>query len=195
MGRGDRLGRSALVGRQRNLHGSSVTERLLNRDKPLIAAVNGVAAGMACAYVLAADFAIASSEARFVFGFIKVGFVPDCGSTFLLPRRVGLAQAQRIAMSGQPVGADEALRIGLVQEVVSDEGFRARVAEVARTLADRPPHALRLTRRLLDNAARADFRNAVEAEASAQGILGETEDHKEAVRAFAEKRPPHFTGK
>lgn len=195
MGRGDRLGRSALVGRARNLHGSAIVERLLARDTPMIAAVNGVAAGMACAYVLAADFAIAASSARLVFGFTKLGFVPDCGNTFLLPRRVGLANAQRIALTAEPVGADAGLRLGLFTEVVADDRFADRVREVATTIAARPPHAIRLTRTLLARNAEADFRQAVEAEALAQGILGETEDHKEAVRAFAEKRAPKFTGR
>lgn len=195
MGRGDRLGRSALVGRERNLHGSSVVERMLRRDKPLIAAVNGVAAGMACAYVLAADFALAARSARMVFGFTKLGFIPDCGTTFLLPRRVGLAGAQRIALTAEPVAADEALRLGLFSEVVADEELAARTRTVAATIASRPPHAIRLTRVLLERNSEADFRQAVEAEALAQGILGETEDHKEAVRAFAEKRAPTFTGR
>lgn len=195
MGQGDRLGRSALVGRERNLHGSSVTERLLRRSKPMIAAVNGVAAGMACAYVLAADFAVADRQARFAPGFIKVGFVPDSGTTYLLTRRVGLAQAQRIALLGEPLDAEECLRLGIFQELAATENFGARVMEVAHTIAQRPPHAVRLTRTLLNNAAASDFRSAAEAEALAQGILGETEDHKEAVRAFAEKRRPVFTGK
>jgi 2-(1,2-epoxy-1,2-dihydrophenyl)acetyl-CoA isomerase len=195
MGRSDRLGRSALVGRQRNLHGSSITERLLHREKPMIAAVNGVAAGMACAYVLACDFAIAADSARFIFSFIKVGFVPDSGTTYLLTHRVGVPNAQRLALTGEPLPAADALRLGLVTEVVPDEGFRDRVRAVAASIAAHSPHAVRLTRGLLDRAARGDFRQAAEAEALAQGILGETEDHKEAVRAFAEKRTPVFTGK
>ena len=102
MGRPDRLGRSALVGRQRTLHGAAVVERLLRREKPMLAAVNGVAAGMACSFVLACDFAVAADSARFVFSFVKVGFIPDCGCTFLLPRRVGLANAQRLCLTAEP---------------------------------------------------------------------------------------------
>jgi len=195
MGRGDRLGRSALVGRERNLHGSSIVERLLAREKPMLAAVNGVAAGMACAYVLAADFAVGAASARLVFGFTKLGFIPDCGSTFLLPRRVGLANAQRIALTAEPVSAAECLRLGLFTEVVADEHLAERSRAVALSIASRAPHAVRLTRMLLNRNAEGDFRHAVEAEALAQGILGETEDHKEAVRAFAEKRTPSFTGR
>lgn len=195
MGRSDRLGRSALVGRERNLHGSAVVERLLRRDKPMIAAVNGVAAGMACAYVLAADFAIASASARMVFGFTKLGFVPDCGNTYLLPRRVGLANAQRMALTAEPVGAEEGLRLGLFTEVAADAEFATRTRALAAAIASRPPHAVRLARTLLSNSAEASFRQAVEAEALAQGILGEMEDHKEAVRAFVDKRAPQFTGR
>jgi 2-(1,2-epoxy-1,2-dihydrophenyl)acetyl-CoA isomerase len=195
MGRADRLGRSAVVGRQRNLHGSAVVERLLRRQKPMIAALNGVAAGMACAYVLACDFVIAHASARFVFGFIRLGFVPDSGTTYLLTRHVGVAAAQRIILTGEAVDAAEALRIGLVSEVVGVESYAERVDELAAAIAAQPPHAVVLARGLLARAVDADFRQAVEAEALAQGILGETEDHKEAVRAFVEKRKPVFTGK
>jgi 2-(1,2-epoxy-1,2-dihydrophenyl)acetyl-CoA isomerase len=177
------------------LHGAAVVKRLLERQKPMIAAVNGVAAGMSCSFVLAADFALAAESARFAFTFVKMGFVPDCGATYLLPRRVGLANAQRICLTAEPVPAAEALRLGLVAEVVPDERFRDRVAEVARAIADAPPHAVRLARGLLERGADAAFQPTVEAEALAQGILGETEDHKEAVRAFVEKRKPVFTGK
>lgn len=195
MGRADRLGRSALVGRQRNLHGSGVVERLLRREKPMVAALNGVAAGMACAYVLACDFVVAHTAARFVFGFVRLGFVPDSGSTYLLTRRVGVAMAQKIILTGEPLDAREALRIGLVSEVVPDGQFRERVATIAAAIAAQPPQAVMLARGLLTRASEGDFRQAAEAEALAQGILGETEDHKEAVRAFIEKRTPTFTGK
>jgi len=195
MSRPDRLGRTAVVGRERTLHGARVTQRLLAREKPMLAAVNGVAAGMACSFVLACDFAIAADTARFVFGFVKIGFVPDCGSTYLLPRRVGLANAQRIALTAEPVSAAEALRLGLVTEVVPAEQLQARTREVASMIGVQAPHAVRLARGLLDRGAASDFRQAIEAEALAQGVLGETADHQEAVRAFVEKRKPVFTGR
>jgi 2-(1,2-epoxy-1,2-dihydrophenyl)acetyl-CoA isomerase len=195
VGRADRLGRSALVGRERTLTGGRRVERLLRREKPMIAAVNGVAAGMACAYALAADFAVAASSARFVFSFVRVGFVPDSGTTWLLARRVGVAAAQRMCLTGEPVAAAEALRLGLVSEIVADDRLAARVEELAAMISAQPVHAARLARGLIDRAAEGDFRQAIEAEAIANGVLGETEDHKEAVRAFAEKRQPRFTGK
>lgn len=190
-----RLGRSALVGRQRTLHGGAVVERLLRREKPMLAAVNGVVAGMACSFVLAADFAIAADTARFAFSFVKVGFIPDSGCTWLLPRRVGLANAQRLCLTAEPADAATALRLGLVSEVVPAADLAARARAVAAGIAALSPHAIRQTRGLLERAAAGDFRHAVEAEALAQGILGETADHQEAVRAFVEKRPPRFTGK
>jgi 2-(1,2-epoxy-1,2-dihydrophenyl)acetyl-CoA isomerase len=195
MGRADRLGRSALVGRQRTLHGAAVVERLLRREKPMLAAVNGVAAGMACSFVLACDFALAAESARFAFSFVKLGFIPDSGCTWLLPRRVGLANAQRICLTAEPLGAADALRLGLVSEVVPGEQLMPRTRAIAAAIAAQAPHAVRLTRGLLERAATAGFREATEAEALAQGILGETADHQEAVRAFIEKRPPVFVGK
>lgn len=195
MGRADRLGRSALVGRQRTLHGAAVVERLLRREKPMLAAVNGVAAGMACSFVLACDFALAAESARFVFSFVKVGFIPDSGCTWLLPRRVGLASAQRICLTAEPLDAADARRLGLVSEVVPNDQLLPRARAVAAAIAAQAPHAVRLTRGLLDRAAASSFREATETEALAQGILGETADHLEAVRAFIEKRPPLFTGK
>lgn len=190
-----RLGRSALIGRQRTLHGGEVVERLLRREKPMLAAVNGVVAGMACSFVLAADFAIAADAARFVFSFAKLGFIPDSGCTYLLPRRVGLANAQRLCLTAEAVGAADALRLGLVTEIVPAAELATRARAVAAAIAALSPHAVRQTRGLLERAAASDFRHAVEAEALAQGILGETADHQEAVRAFVEKRPPVFTGR
>jgi len=195
MGRPDRLGRSALVGRTRALHGAQVVERLLRREKPMLAAVNGVAAGMACSFVLACDFAVASDSARFAFSFAKVGFIPDSGCTYLLPRRIGLANAQRVCLTAEPVAAAEALRIGLVTEVVPGDQLAARARAVAAQIAALSPHAVRLARSLLERGASSDFHQATEAEALAQGVLGETADHQEAVRAFMEKRPPVFTGR
>ncbi len=189
-----RLGRSALVGRQRALHGAAVVERLLRREKPMLAAVNGVVAGMACSFVLACDFALAADTARFAFSFARVGFIPDSGCTWLLPRRVGLAAAQRLCLTAAPVDAAEALRLGLVSEVVPATELAAHAHAVAASIAGWAPHAVRQTRGLLERGAASDWGSATQAEGLAQGILGETADHQEAVRAFVEKRPPVFTG-
>src|SRR5262245_52892660 len=131
MGQPGRLGRSALVGRQRTLHGAAVVEQLMRREKPMLAAVNGVVAGMACSFVLACDFALGSDTARFVFSFVKVGFIPDSGCSYLLPRRIGLANAQRVCLTAEPVGAADAHRLGLLTEVVP----AAELAQRARAVA------------------------------------------------------------
>ena len=129
------------------------------------------------------------TSARFVFSFVKVGFIPDSGCTYLLPRRVGLANAQRLCLTGEPVAAAEALRLGLVSEVVpAAESRRARRAPSPRRSPATRRTRCGMTRGLLERGAASDFRQAIEAEALAQGILGETADHQEAVRAFVEKR-------
>lgn len=194
MGRGDRLGRSALVGRERGRHGIERTQQLLDFPKPTIAAVHGPVAGMACAWALACDLVVAGSDARFHFSFVRVGFVTDCGTSWLLVRRVGIGQAKRAVLTGDPVEAEEALRIGLCDELTPAGGDVERATALARKIAAQPPLAVQNARRILEYAARASFADAADLESWTQGALGETEDHKEAVRAFVEKRPPKFTG-
>ena len=194
MGRGDRLGRSALVGRDRGRHGTERTRQVLEFPKPTIAAVHGAVAGMACAWALGCDILVASTTAKFHFSFVRVGFVTDCGTSWLLVRRVGIGQAKRLVLTGDPVGAEEALRIGLCEILTAPGEDLQEAVALARRIAERPPLAVQNARRILEHAARASFDDAAELEAWTQGALGETEDHKEAVRAFAEKRTPKFTG-
>lgn len=192
MGRADRLGRTAIVGHQRGKHGIERTQQILDFPKPTIAAVHGPAAGMACAWALACDIVVADPSARFHFSFVRVGFVTDCGTSWLLVRRVGMGQAKRAVLTGDPVLADEALRIGLVDELAPAGEDVERAKALARKIAAQPPLAVANARRILEYAARSSFADAAEMEAWTQGALGETEDHKEAVRAFAEKRPPRW---
>lgn len=194
MGRGDRLGRTAIVGRERGKHGIERTQQLLDFPKPTIAAVHGPVAGMACAWALACDIVVASTDARFHFSFVKVGFVTDCGSSWLLVRRVGVGMAKRIVLTADPVSGEEARRIGLCDELTEPGKDVEHATALARKIAAQPPLAVENARRILEYAARVGFADAAEMEAWTQGALGETEDHKEAVRAFAEKRPPRFTG-
>lgn len=194
MGRTDRLGRTALVGRERGKHGIERTQQLLDFPKPTVAAVHGAVAGMACAWALACDVVVADASARFHFSFVRVGFVTDCGTSWLLVRRVGIGQAKRAVLTGDPVPAEEAHRIGLCDELVPAGEDVARATELARKIAAQPPLAVAHARRILEYATRASFADAAEMESWTQGALGETDDHKEAVRAFVEKRPPRFTG-
>jgi 2-(1,2-epoxy-1,2-dihydrophenyl)acetyl-CoA isomerase len=194
MGRGDRLGRSALEGWSRGRHGIAGTRALLDFPKPTVAALHGPVAGMACAWALACDIVVAGADARFHLSFVRVGFVTDCGTSWLLLRRIGMGQAKRIVLTGDPVEAAEAARIGLCDELVEKGKDLERARALAGRIAAQPPLAVRQARRVLEHAARSSFEDAADLESWVQGALGETADHREAVTAFAEKRPPRFRG-
>jgi 2-(1,2-epoxy-1,2-dihydrophenyl)acetyl-CoA isomerase len=164
-------------------------------EKPVIAAVNGVAAGAGLSLALACDLRIASDKASFIEVFINVGLVPDSGSTWTLPRLVGLGKALEMCFTGDKVGAEEALRIGLVNRVVPGDKLMEETAALAKKLAGLPTRAIGLTKRLVNRAWETDLAAALEAEAYAQQTAGESADHKEGVMAFLEKRPPRFMGK
>lgn len=168
---------------------------IVETPKPVIAAVNGVAAGAGVSLALAADIRLASENARFIQAFVKIGLVPDSGSTWLLPRAVGVAKALELSMIGDPVDAQEALRIGLVSRVIPAGSFEAEVAEYAARLAAMPTAALAETKALIREAPGLSLRAALDDEGSAQTRMGHTEDHLEGVMAFAEKREPKFTGR
>ncbi len=163
-------------------------------DKPVIAAVNGVAAGAGCSLALACDIRIASEHAKFIEVFINVGLVPDSASTWTLPRLVGLGRAMELCMTGRPVKADEALAIGLVNQVVPASELDAATAAMAGRLASLPGKALSLTKRLLNDSFERSLTEQLEAEAFAQETAGRTRDHFEGVTAFLQKRTPEFTG-
>jgi len=194
LARPDRLGRSAVEGHARGRHGSEAVRRLLDFPKPTIAAVHGPAAGMACAWALGCDVIVAAADSRFLFSFLRVGFVTDCGTSWLLVRRVGIGQAKRLVLTTDAVGGEEAQRIGLCEEVTAVGEDVDRAIAIARRIAEHPPLAARHARAILEFARRATFDDSAELEAWAQGALGESADHQEAVRAFVEKRAPRFTG-
>lgn len=162
--------------------------------QPVIAAVNGVAAGAGAALALACDLRVASSDARFVLAFGRIGLVPDSGATWFLPRLVGAAHAADIALVGDAVDAETALRIGLVSRVIPTDRWEEEVAALAARLAAGSRPALAATKRLLDGAWAGDLESAMAAEAEAQGRLGAGPDHAEGLTAFREKRPPRFRG-
>lgn len=164
-------------------------------EKPTVAAVNGVAAGMGASLALACDFRIASEHAKFFQAFIKIGVIPDSGATFFLPRLVGMAKAKELAMLGPIVNADEALRIGLVTEVVAADAFEARVKEFSAMLAAGPTRAYALTKQALHLGAEAELEDTLALEADLQQQIAQTDDHMEGVKAFLEKRAAKFQGK
>lgn len=172
-----------------------ITQKLRSMEKPTIAAVNGVAAGAGCSLALACDIRIASQEASFIEVFINVGLIPDSGSTWMLPRIVGLGRAFEMCMTGGKVTADDAERIGLVNKVIAPDQLMVEAQAMAKKLASLPARGLALTKRLLNQSFASDLEAQLEAEAFAQETAGMTADHFEGVSAFIEKRKPSFTGK
>lgn len=162
--------------------------------KPVVAAVNGVAAGAGCSLALACDLRLAAESASFVLAFGRVGLVPDSGATWFLPRIVGQARAAELALVGDPVSAEDAARIGLVNRVVPDESLLDEARALAARLAEGSPLAMALTKRALRYSADAGLEAALEHEAALQGIAGRSKDHEEGVAAFRAKRAARFTG-
>ena len=163
--------------------------------KPIIAAVNGAAAGAGMNLALACDMRVASTTAKFGETFVKRGLHVDWGGTYFLPRLVGMAKACELIFTGELIDADEALRLGLVSAVVPPERLLPAAYEVAAKIAAGPPIAIRLAKRALYHGLDVDLRAALEFETFAQNICSETEDAREGVRAFVEKRAPKFEGR
>jgi 2-(1,2-epoxy-1,2-dihydrophenyl)acetyl-CoA isomerase len=160
---------------------------------PVIAAVNGVAAGAGANFALGCDIVLAAPSASFIQAFAKIGLVPDCGGTWLLPRLVGRARALGLALLGDKLGAREAERIGLIWRCVDDDAaLPGEAAALAERLAQMPVKALAQTRAALDAAAGLDFGQALAAEARLQRTLGMADDYREGVAAFMARRPAVF---
>jgi 2-(1,2-epoxy-1,2-dihydrophenyl)acetyl-CoA isomerase len=167
--------------------------RIRSMPVPVLAAVNGVAAGAGANLALACDLVLATRSASFIQAFSKIGLVPDAGGTWLLPRLVGRARALGLAMTGDKLPAEEAARIGLIWQCVDDAAFAGAVQALAAQLAGMPSRALAETRRLVDAAAPAELADALSWEAQAQGALGRAHDFNEGVAAFFAKRPAVFS--
>jgi 2-(1,2-epoxy-1,2-dihydrophenyl)acetyl-CoA isomerase len=171
-----------------------IIRALRSMGQPVIAAVNGVAAGAGASLAFACDLRIAADDARFILAFGRIGLVPDSGATWFLPRLVGAARAAEMTLVGDPVDAEEALRIGLVSRVVPADQLLVEARELADRIAAGAPLAMALTKGALERAATIDLETALEGEAKLQGIAGASADHAEGLAAFREKRTPRFTG-
>lgn len=174
--------------------GRRIPVKVASMDKPIIAAVNGAAAGWGCDLAVACDFRIASDQARFSEAFVKRGLLPDGGATWTLPRLIGKDQALRLILTGDLIDAREAQRIGLVTEVVPAAELMERTREFAGQIARNAPLAVQLAKRAVAEGADFSFPQAMDQIATFLGILRNTQDHREGVRAFIEKRDPKFVG-
>jgi 2-(1,2-epoxy-1,2-dihydrophenyl)acetyl-CoA isomerase len=168
---------------------------LYHFEKPVIAAVNGVAAGAGMSLALACDFRLVSEKASFVEAFIHVGLIPDAGNLYYLPRLIGHAKALELAVLGEKISAQKAVELGLATAVVPEAEWEEEVQRFAERLAAMPTKAIGLIKRLLRESWHCTFEDYLEKEAYGQRIAGLTEDHKEGIRAFFEKRKAVFQGK
>jgi 2-(1,2-epoxy-1,2-dihydrophenyl)acetyl-CoA isomerase len=168
---------------------------LYHCPKPTIAAINGPAVGIGLTLTLLQDIRVMAEEASLGAIFARMGLMPELGSTFMLPRLIGLAKALELTYTARVVKAREALDIGLVNQVVPGEGLLAAVRDLAGQIAALPPLALAVSKRALQQGAENDFDAAVQTETFGLDYLFKTQDHKEAVAAFLEKRPAQFQGK
>ncbi len=166
--------------------------RIASMPMPVIASVNGVAAGAGANFALGCDLVIAARSASFIQAFSKIGLIPDCGGTWLLPRLVGRARAIGLAMTGDKLGAEQAERMGLIWACVDDAALADQTMALAQRLAAMPVKALAATRRVIDEAMGVDYSAALSIEARVQNDMGAQADFREGVAAFLEKRAAKF---
>lgn len=176
-------------------HFHPVLRGIRSLKMPVIAAVNGVAAGAGMSLALACDLRIAADTARFATAFTKIGLAPDAGMAYTLPRLVGEGRAKWLLLQADPVDAASAQSMGLVEKVVPAAGLLAEAAAIAQKLAAGPTRAFVLTRNLIDAGSTGTFDHLLDLEADVQQAAGGTDDHKAAVAAFIEKRQPDFKGR
>lgn len=175
-------------------HYNPMIQMLATLPVPVIAAVNGPAAGVGCSIALAADFVIAGKSGYFLQAFVNIGLVPDGGSSWMLPRLIGTAQATRMMMLGEKIGAEEAERIGLIYKCVEDDTLMDEASALAARLAGGPTVALGLMKQTLRSGLASDFNTVLQAEADTQRTAGNTGDAAEGAMAFLQKRKAAFKG-
>lgn len=169
--------------------------RMREINKPIICAVNGVAAGAGANLAIAGDIVLAKQSAVFVQAFINIGLIPDCGGTFMLPRLVGMQRALALCITGDKVIADAAVQMGMIYKSIPDENFEQEAIAMAEKLAQMPTEGIALTKQLLNQSFEQSLTQQLDLEMRLQVAAGNTHDFKEGVAAFLEKRKPNFIGK
>lgn len=176
-------------------HYNPIIERIRTIEKPVIAAVNGVAAGAGANIALACDVVVAKESASFIQAFSKIGLIPDSGGTFFLPRLIGFQKASALMMLGDKVSAQEAERLGMIYKYFADDVFDAESRQIAVNLAKMPTKALGLTKLALNDSLKHSLTQQLAIEEEYQDLCGKTNDFDEGIAAFLEKRLPEFSGK
>jgi len=185
---------SPIESRRHLLDGLEVIKALYHLERPTVALVNGPAVGGGLSLALACDFVLAAEDAALSFPFVRLGIVPDMGALYLVPRLVGMRRALELFLSGRTFTGKEAAEMGLITRALPREGLDAEGMRLARQLAEGATRALGATKTLLHHAMELDLERLLELEAHAQSLLWHTADHREAIAAFKEKRPPRFIG-
>ena len=175
-------------------HYNPIIRRIRKLEKPVVAAVNGVAAGAGANIAFCCDVVVAAKSASFIQAFSKIGLVPDSGGTYILPRLVGWQKASALMMLGDKVSAEDAERMGMVYKVFDDASFKEEAFKIATTLSMMPTKGLALTKQVLTNSMVNNYDDQLHDEELFQQRAGMTQDYKEGVQAFLEKRKPNFKG-
>lgn len=175
-------------------HYNPIIKKIRSIEKPIIGAINGVAAGAGANIALACDIVLASENASFIQAFSKIGLIPDSAGTFFLPRLIGMQKATALMMLGDKVSAIDALNMGMIYKIFPSELFEEEVLAVATTLANMPTKALGLTKRLLNKSLNNNLDQQLQLESDLQIEASSTNDYSEGVLAFVEKRKPVFKG-
>jgi 2-(1,2-epoxy-1,2-dihydrophenyl)acetyl-CoA isomerase len=175
-------------------HYNPIITQMRQLAKPILVAINGVAAGAGANIALAGDIVIAHEQASLIQAFSKIGLIPDSGGTYILPRLIGMQKASALMMLGDKVSAQEALQMGMIYKVFSAEEYEASVNGLAIQLSQMPTHGLALTKKLLNESANNSLQEQLEAECKHQVEAGKSYDYQEGVQAFLEKRTPQFKG-
>ena len=175
-------------------HYNPIIRKIRNMEKPVVAAVNGIATGAGASIALCCDIVVATESASFVQAFSKIGLIPDSGITYFLPRLVGMQRATALMMTAEPISATDAVEMGMIYKVFSDETFADESWKLVSKLSEMPTKALGLTKQLLNSSNSNDLERQLNMEEKCQVIAAETSDFKEGVQAFLEKRKGNFKG-